>query len=499
MKQLFVLLLAAATLEARPIAFTNVNVVPMTGDAVLRKQVVIVDGDRIAAVGPEETTAIPADAQRIDGEGGFLVPGLIDLHVHLTQPDDLALYAANGVTTVLNLSGDAGILELRTTTRARIAPRILTSGPQLVDVQTAERARAIVDEEAAAGYDGIKIYDKISREALFALTAEAKAKGLLAVGHIPRNLTWQDMLAAKPDAIAHAEEFLYSPVLEGDEARIAAGMKSGGISLITTLIMYDTIGRQAADLESVLARGELAYVNPAIRRMWQRPRNHYARDFKAARVPRLRGLLGFQKTLIKTLAGAGVPILLGTDAGSPIVVGGFSALDELRELVSAGLTPYAALRAATSDAAHFLRKDAELGTIEAGKSADFILLRGNPLNDIENVALRGGVMLRGRWLGDAALHAELDRIARVNRAEEPVVRAMERGADAVLAALKTTPVREATLNELAYQLLRAENKPAEALQLFRANAALLPRSWQARDSLAEGLSAARAARPGSRP
>src|SRR3954464_7430524 len=121
MKRMFVLLFAAATLEARPIAFTNGNVVPMTGDAVLRKQGGIGDGDRIAAVGPEDTTAIPADAQRIDGEGGYLVPGLIDLHVHVTQPDELALYVANGVTTVMNLSGDAGVLEWRTTMLPRIA------------------------------------------------------------------------------------------------------------------------------------------------------------------------------------------------------------------------------------------------------------------------------------------------------------------------------------------------------------------------------------------
>jgi hypothetical protein len=484
MKRLLFLLLFAATLEARPIAFTNVNVIPMTSDTVLRKQVVIVDGGKIVAVGNEGEVVIPAEAERIDGEGGYIVPGLIDLHVHVAQPDELPLYVANGVTTVLNLSGDAGTFALR---NAPMGPRIFTSGKQLINVQSVDAAKAIVDEESRDGYDGIKIYNDISIDALNALIGEAHAHGMLAVGHIPRNLRWQDMLAAKPDAIAHAEEFLYSPVLDGDNERIVEGMKSGGISLITTLIMYDTITRQASDLDSMLARGENRYVNPALRRMWQRAHNRYAINFPTKNVPKMRHLLGFQKDLIKQLSNASVPILLGTDAGSPLMVPGFTAIDELRELVSAGLTPYAAMRAATIDAAHFLKKDSEFGTIETGRAADFILLRGNPLADIENISLRAGVMLRGRWLDNAALHRELDRITAANRAEEPVVDAMSKGVDAVIAAARLHHPRESTVNELAYQLLKVDAKKVDALKLFRANVAMHPKSVIARESLKEVL------------
>lgn len=489
MKRLLLLLLLAATLEARPIVFTNVNLVPMTGDTVVAKAVVVVDAGRIVAAGKEGDVAIPADAERIDGEGGYLLPGLIDLHVHVTQPDDLSLYVANGVTTVMNLSGDAALLELRRSGDGRLMPRVLTTGPQLIGVDGAERARTIVDEEAAAGYDGIKIYNQITVEALNALVAEAHAKGMLAVGHIPRNLRWQDMLAAKPDAIAHAEEFLYSPVEEGDEARITSGMKDGGISLITTLIMYDTIGRQVSDLDAMLGRGENVYVSPVIRRMWQRGRNHYVRDFPLARVPKLRRLLAFQKELVKQLDDAGVPILLGTDAGGELVVAGFSALDELRELVSCGLSPYRALRAATVAPARFLKKENELGTIEPGKAADLVLLRGNPLADIENVSLLAGVMLHGRWLEQAALHAALDRIAARNRGDEVLVRTLEtNGVDAAIAVAKKSGARDASLNELAYQLLKVDHRRDDALKLFRANAALHPGSVIARESLREAES-----------
>jgi imidazolonepropionase-like amidohydrolase len=484
---LLLLLLSAATLEARPIAITNVNVIPMTSDAVMRAQVVIVDDGRIVSVTAADAAKIPDGAEVIDGEGGYLVPGLIDLHVHVNEPDDLSLYVIHGVTTVFNLSGDRGMFELR---KRPFAPRLFTTGPLIIDVQTPERARQVVEENAKAGYDGIKIYDNISADALPVLVEEARKRGLLAVGHIPRNRTWQEMLAAKPDAIAHAEEFLYSPVGEGDDEKIVAGMKSGGISLITTLVTYDTIARQVSDPAAMVDASEVAYINPIFRRMWASPRNTYVAHFPSSRVPKLRRLLAFQKQLVKELEAGGVPILAGTDGGGvPFVIPGASLSLELRELVSSGLTPYQALRAATAGAAHLLRKDAEFGTIEPGKAADLLLVRGNPLTDIDNITLRAGVMLRGRWLDQKTLRAELDRIVAINHAEEGIVRALaihdSGGVDEALKVARRIGARESSINELAYQFLRVDHDKPAALKLFRANVAMHPDSASAKESLAE--------------
>jgi hypothetical protein len=97
-------------------------------------------------------------------------------------------------------------------------------------------------------------------------------------------------------------------------------------------------------------------------------------------------------------------------------------------------------------------------------------------------------MLRGRWLDNAALHRELDRIATVNRSEEPVVDAMSKGVDAVIAAARRVHARESTVNELAFQLLKVDKKKGDALKLFRANVAMHPKSVIARESLKEVLS-----------
>lgn len=275
-------------------------------------------------------------------------------------------------------------------------------------------AKRIVEEQKAAGYPCIKIYSDIDAAALPVLIDTARQNGLLSIAHIPRNLTWQQMLAAKPDAIAHLEEFLYSPVDVGDDHIIVGQMVQNDIAVITTLTCYDVITRQVADLETQLARPQLRYLSPQVTRMWEAPHNTRHKYIKRTEVTNLRRLLAFQKGLAKKLHDAGARVLVGTDGGGvPFVFNGWSMSDELRQLVSAGLTPYDALRAATANPAKFLRRD-DIGTIEVGKAADLILLRGDPLRDIDNIDMRAGVMLRGRWLDQAAIRAELERLAAAN-------------------------------------------------------------------------------------
>jgi len=480
---LLVCLLFPVGAIAAPVVFVNVNVIPMTEERVLREHVVIVDRGVIREVGPASSVIIPADAIRIDGQGGFLIPGLIDLHTHVHEME-LPLYLAGGVTTILDAGG--GLMDLRRRMAdGDDAPEMIPCGRSLRGISSAAEAERVLDHQQAAGYGCIKIYSDISKEALVALIDGARKRKMLSIGHIPRNLVWQDMLSAKPDAIAHAEEFLYSPVETGDDYIIAGQALRHGVSIITTLVTYDLITRQVADVGEMLGRGELRYMSPVFLRTWRRPLNRY-RTIGIARVADMRRLLDFQKRLVKKLHDAGVPILLGTDAGGPpFVLPGWSAIEELRQLVSSGLAPYDALRGATAGAAGFLRR-ADIGTIQPGTRADLVLLRGDPLRDIDNISLRAGVMVRGRWLDQPALQTMLEQLARANRVEEEFVRLVEsEGVAKALDRAGAMGIRVESLDELGWQLLRIEGRAEDALRVFRANAAIHPHSPRAKQSLAE--------------
>src|SRR5215813_6766920 len=207
--------------EAQIYAFINVNVVPMDKERVIKEQTVIVRGEKILHIGPSQKTKIPPKAVRIDGSGKYLMPGLVDMHVHLrdyTQPDMAALlqlYVANGVTTVLNLSGIPRHLVLR----EKIAkgelfgPTIYTSGPFISRTTgsspSPEEVERAVIEQKRAGYDLIKIHGDFTREAYHRLFVVARGEGRLVIGHEPRNLGYEAMIEEKQDAVAHAEEYIY--------------------------------------------------------------------------------------------------------------------------------------------------------------------------------------------------------------------------------------------------------------------------------------------------
>ncbi len=205
-------------------AFVDVGVIPMDREGVLLHQTVLVAADRITALGPAADVAVPPDAVRITGRGRYLLPGLTDAHVHLVSATELPLYLASGVTAVLNLHGQPAHLRWR----AQVAegslagPTIFSTGPIFDRLHTPEVAVGLIDDQAAAGYDGIKIYNQVGRAEYPALVAEAKKKGLLLMGHVAREPGFQATLAAG-QSIAHAEELTYSAA--GEEAVNALGYR----------------------------------------------------------------------------------------------------------------------------------------------------------------------------------------------------------------------------------------------------------------------------------
>ena len=531
---------ASATNEGQDstLVFMHVNVVPMDRDGVFERQMVLVRNGRIVAIGSGETVDIPSQARRIEAAGRYLIPGLTDAHVHLLSPNEFALYLANGVTTVFNLNGRPAHLlwKKQVETGQLLGPTIFTAGPTFDRAHTAEEAVRMVDEQAASGYDAVKIYNQVSKAEYPALIAEAKRKNLLLMGHVAREPDFAMTLAAG-QSIAHLEEFTYTYFnpqhddnnshIVYDESKIPDVVQEtakSGIYVIPTLFTYRDIVEQATNLPEFLKSPELKYLAPWTLEGLQPAANRYY-HFPEKSHSQLRTSLAFQRKLVKALAEGGVPLLSGTDSTDIGPVAGFSLHDELQEFVNDGLTPYQALQTATVNAARYFRQSAEFGTIEVGKRADFVMLGGNPLKDISYTRKIEGVMVRGHWLPEDELVRRLDSVPEEYAHDEQQVERLlktdpqqaqqylaehdpfDRLAGAALFDLaskegigslrqvvaklrntgpKTALASEETINNLGYQLL-GQKKFAEAVAFLRMNVDDFPRSANAYDSYAEAL------------
>jgi imidazolonepropionase-like amidohydrolase len=408
-----------------PLVIANVNVLPMDRERILTAQTVVVERGTITAVGGVGTVRIPDGARTIDGAGKYVLPGLADLHVHLAsnpEPEQralLTLFVPNGVTTVLNLRGTPQILELRAAVAAGrvFGPTIYTAGPYVNEpfVTTPDEVERTVVEQREAGYDFVKLHGDLSREAYARLNAVARREGIRVVGHAPRNLGLAAMFEERQYALAHAEEFLYDrnnssrdfARLEPQIPGLARSMVQAGIWLMPNLTAFRIIGLMARDLSPVLARPEMRFLPSAVQVGWGPATNPYAARFGPDDYPRIMARLELLQKLVPQFQEAGVRLLIGTDAMNTGVVPGFSAHDELAELVEAGLTPFQALRAATANAAEFLAAGTQRGVVAPGQAADLLLLEANPFENVAHSRRIAGVVLRGRWLPRAELDTML--------------------------------------------------------------------------------------------
>jgi Amidohydrolase family len=413
-----------------PVAIIHVNVLPMDAERVLTAQTIVVENGRITAIGDARTVTVPPGAQTIDGAGKYLMPGLADMHVHFhgNPPDEqrmlLELFVANGVTTVLNLRGTAQILELKTAVGdGRIfGPRFYTVGPYVNEpfVTTPDEVERAVVEQKRAGYDFVKLHGNLSRESYARLNAVARREGIRVIGHAPRNLGLEPMFEERQYALAHAEEFLYDrqnrstdsslPYVEARIPDFARSTALARIWVMPNLTAFKMIAREVHDLQAVLARPEMRYLPASVQTGWGPATNPYTNRINPLRYEPMMARYRLLEQMVREFQARGVRLLVGTDAMNTGVVPGFSAHDELADLVAAGLSPYEALRAATANAAEFLAEEGQRGTVAVGQRADLILLDANPLTDIAFTRRLAGVMLRGRWLSKDDITTMLERL-----------------------------------------------------------------------------------------
>lgn len=428
------------TVAAGAVAFVDVTVVPMDSERLIEGQTVVVLDGRITAIGPVDSTPVPAEALRVDGEGRYLMPGLAEMHGHIPgddlqyAEDVLFLYISNGVTLVRGMAGHPSHLDLRDrVARGELAgPIIFAAGPQFQgnNSNTAQAAEARVREQHAAGYDLLKVMSP-SREGYEAMARTAHELGIPFAGHVPGSVGIEGAIAARQSSVDHLDRYVEYLVADGanttgrgfgffgssvvdlvDMSKMPAiveATRAAGIWNVPTLSLVENLAMPETP-EEMIEAPEMRYMPRAVLEEWVRAKHSYqARaDFQP---PAAQRLVEIRQQLTKALHDAGAPILLGSDAPQWYNVPGFSIHREMGMMVAAGLTPYEVLVTGTRNpAVHYDTPD-EFGTVEVGRRADLILLEANPLENIANAQRISGVMYQGNWLPQDEIVRTLDEIA----------------------------------------------------------------------------------------
>lgn len=415
-----------------PLLIKNVTLIDGSGAPSRRHVDVAVKNGRIQEIGPNLTAS---GARLIDATGKYLIPGLIDVHVHLDAPMVFQLserekkeiidhnplaFLYNGVTTVLNLSSEAEwIWKLRDDQRAGkiVAPRIFAMGRAFTPVggwgsrhggavASVQEARARAVKYVQRGTDGFKVMieDGLGRSGTYVEMPDDILNAVVQVGrehHVPIyvhaiNLEeYRRAVAIDPRAIEHGLE---DPIPAGDS--LLKQIVEKHIIIVPTLSLFESFLTMDGSLDDPVLRGsEPAFLlshmkDPAYLKVEKE------KFRKVARIPVYkwaRKALPIFRENIRKMHEAGVTLAVGTDAGGPVGFNfqGYNTPWEVELLVDCGLSPMEALVAATRNGARTIGRSQDLGTVEPGKKADLLILSADPLADIRNIRKIDTVVLDG--------------------------------------------------------------------------------------------------------
>ena len=436
------------------VGVTVVNPERDGADAAMADATVVISGDRIAAVGPRASTAVPAGATRIDGTGKWLIPGLIDGHVHFfqsgnlyTRPDaadfnavvpyaqevarnkarlpaTFKVWLASGVTGVIDIGGPFWNFDMRDVAdRTAVAPRVEVAGPlismvdrvkldlgdpPIIRIESPEAARALVARELERKPDFIKVWfihqkgDDLARQ-----EAIVKAAGDAAhAAHLRLAVHATELDVAKASLRAGADYLVHSVFEEPIDDEFIALMRKNHALLCPTLFVRNGYAYALSDRWQATA-DEQRLADPQILAAM-----HDLEKMPKDKIPpRVAKLMADQPAInaptiaeqnLKKLWDAGIPIVMGTDAGNIGTLHGPSVLREMALMRDAGLTPLQVLRSATTNGARAMGRT-DIGAVAPGKLADLVLLDADPLADVGNFShadrvIKGGVVYEPKAL-----------------------------------------------------------------------------------------------------
>lgn len=406
----------------------NVNVLSEDCSHFIKNQNVLIKDGIILQLG--EHQAINKDVVIIDGTNQYLIPGLVDSHVHLKESkNDLFLYLANGVTYIREMAGQPVALEWRKSIQKNgFGPQMFIASPPIysesgltgyyyswtrksINYSNKKDAQKAIKKISEQGYDAIKMYGFVNPEMVKTTNEIAEENNIPVIGHIPL-VNLETFYQSGQKEVAHIEELTiktidefgkpisknskeYLTFLKTRSNQIAKKLKENNISVTSTVALCESFVGQRFNLKSKLKEVELKYVNPKIiegtplyKLGWLPGKNGYEYDGKDEPNARKSSLI-FWKTYVeaihimtKALVDHQVPIMAGTDANVAASVPGFSLHDELESLSKSGMTNSQAIYSATVAPGDWMKS--KTGKIKVEYHSDLVLLRKNPLENIKN-------------------------------------------------------------------------------------------------------------------
>lgn len=436
-------LAAPRVMQAQAQALKHVNVVNVETGTIERDRTVVLDRGVIVATGATRTTQIPRGARVRDFAGTYMIPGLWDMHAHVggTGRSSLALYVANGVTGVRDMGSIRDVVRPwgdSIQAGTLLGPRLLLAGPIVestgwletvrtfarqngdaslirdlaarIPINTPHTARGAVDSVRALGGDFLKIRNDPPRVALFGMLRHAREKSVLVAGHWPSRITPAEASDSGYSSLEHGPLTVVNgqltPTLDqmsAEERRaLFARFTRNRTAYTPTIVSLKGYRLTPDSIVSRILADSTGALEPRRRYMDRRLVSGWktAFELKLSETGTPLDWSGFQKSWLRDLremADAGVLMLAGTDAGSPLVYPGFSVADELEALVKeGGLTPLQSLRTATLNVAKWMSAERTFGSVSPGRRADLVILDGDPLSDIGNVRKIRAVVRDGR-------------------------------------------------------------------------------------------------------
>ena len=455
------------------IIFEDIHIIDPATGTVASNQSVVVEDDRIVRVGDPSSGSSPTSHTTvIDGHGHYLSPGLTDMHVHSSSAASWLLDLSNGVTSVRDMAGSPWLLKARENVSAgrMLAPWLAVAGPLInafplegyaVAIRNPLEARRTVRQQAACGYDFIKVWNVVAPPVFDAVAEQAHLEGMDLVGHVPQGIPIRHAVESGMRTMEHLKGFINDQTLKRGETDYSAAVSP---SVWNTPTLY--AGRdyaRGAEAQGYLAASEMRYVPLRRRNAWIKslaePETPVGKLSTESRV--------LAKDIVRQLVAAHAHFLAGTDSDNyAFQVSGFALIEELHLLQDAGLSPVDALRSATIEAASAMRVPAEFGQVREGMRADLLLLDGNPLEDVVVFRQNRGVMAHGFWLTRDKLDAALTTLAQVQSEPDQNTRvsetAVREAAEKVESLIQDGFVFDARILTALARILRAKGYGSSA-------------------------------------